>query len=83
VATGKVAWQEKGFGYGTLLAADGKLIVARNDGALALVKASPAKPEILGRARPFTGNVRALPALAGGRLYLRDDKTLVALDVGK
>ena len=83
VATGKVAWQEKGFGYGTLLAADGKLIVARNDGALALVKASPAKPEILGRARPFTGSVRALPALAAGRLYLRDDKTLVAFDVGK
>jgi hypothetical protein len=41
------------------------------------------KLEILGRARPFTGSVRALPALAAGRLYLRDDKTLVALDVGK
>lgn len=83
VATGKVAWQEKGFGYGTLVAADGKLIVARNDGGLALLKASPAKLEILGRARPLTGSVRALPALAAGRLYLRDDKTLVALDVGK
>lgn len=83
VATGKVAWQEKGFGYGTLLAADGKLLVAGNDGGLALVRASPAKLEILGRARPLAGSVRALPALAGGRLYLRDDKTLVALDVGR
>ena len=83
VATGNVAWQEKGFGYGTLLAADGKLIVARNDGALALVRATPSKLEVLGRARPLTGSVRALPALAAGRLYLRDDKTLVVLDVGK
>lgn len=83
VATGKVAWQEKGFGYGTLLAADGKLLVAGNDGGLTLVRASPAKLEILGRCRPLTGSVRALPALAAGRLYLRDDKTLVVLDVGK
>ncbi len=83
VATGKVAWNEKGFGYGTLLAADGKLIVVRNDGSVTLVKASPKGPEILASARPLTGSVRALPALAGGRLYLRDDKTLVCLDVGK
>jgi outer membrane protein assembly factor BamB len=83
VATGKVTWIEKGFGYGTLLAADGKLIVIRNDGSVKLVKASPKGPEILASARPLTGSVRALPALAGGRLYLRDDKTLVSLDVGK
>lgn len=82
-AGGAVRWTAADFGYGTLLAADGKLIVARNDGGLALLKASPAKLEILGRARPLTGSVRALPALAAGRLYLRDDKTLVALDVGK
>ena len=83
VATGKVAWVEKGFGYGTLVAADGKLIVVGNDGSVKLVKASPKGPEILASARPLTGSVRALPALAGGRFYLRDDKTLVSLDVGK
>ena len=83
VATGKLAWVEKAFGYGTLLAADGKLIVARNDGGIALVKASPKRLEILSRARPLTGSVRALPALAGGRLYLRDDKELVCLDLGR
>jgi hypothetical protein len=29
------------------------------------------------------GTVRALPALAGGRLYLRDDRTLVCLDLSR
>ena len=82
VATGKVAWQEKGFGYGTLLAADGKLIIARNDGGLALARATAAGPKILGSARPLQGSVRALPALSCGRLYLRDDKELVCLDLG-
>ena len=83
VATGKVIWVEKGCGYGTLVAADRKLIVVGNDGSVKLVRASAKGPEILASARPLTGSVRALPALAGGRLYLRDDKTLVSLDVGR
>ncbi len=39
-------------------------------------------PEIVARTWPLAGTLRALPALACGRLYLRDDRTLVALDVG-
>jgi hypothetical protein len=39
-------------------------------------------PEIVARTWPLAGTLRALPALASGRLYLRDDRTLVALDVG-
>lgn len=85
-ATGRVLWEEQGFGYGTLLAADGKLIVAKTDGEILLVEPDPERLEILARARPFgpdlAGALRALPALAGGRLYLRDDRRLVCLEVG-
>jgi outer membrane protein assembly factor BamB len=84
-ATGRVLWTERGFGYGTLLAADGKLIVAKTDGELLLVEPDPAGLTILARSRPFGGNqagaLRALPALAAGRLYLRDDRRLVCLAV--
>jgi outer membrane protein assembly factor BamB len=85
-AGGAVRWTAADFGYGTLLAADGKLIVARTDGELLLVKPAAAEPQILSRARPFAvgpqaGAVRALPALSGGRLYLRNDATLTCLRV--
>ena len=80
-ATGREAWRERGFGYGTLLAADGKLVVATTDGELVLVRPDPARLATLARCRPLPGTVRALPALAGGRLYLRDYATLICLSL--
>lgn len=81
VASGREAWRERGFGYGTLLAADGKLLAAKTDGELALLRATPEGSDVLARCRPLPGTLRALPALAAGRLYLRDDTTLTCLDV--
>lgn len=81
--TGRTAWREANFGYGTLLAADGKLLAAKTDGELVLMTATPTGVSVLARARPLAGTVRALPALAAGRLYLRDDTTLTCLDVGR
>lgn len=85
-ATGRVLWAERNFGYGTLIAADGKLIAAKTDGELLLVDPDPAGLTIRARSRPFgvnqAGALRALPALAAGRLYLRDDRRLVCLAVG-
>jgi hypothetical protein len=81
-----VRWREEGFGYGTLLVADGKIILAKTDGEVLLVRPDATRFDVLARARPFAGDVRggplrALPALANGRLYLRNDRTLVTLDV--
>ena len=85
-ATGKVRWREEGFGYGTLLVADGKIVMTKTDGEVLLVRPDATRLDVLARARPFAGDVRggplrALPALANGRLYLRNDRTLVTLDV--
>ena len=85
-ATGRVLWAERGFGYGTLVEADGKLLVAKTDGELVLVEPAPDQLKVIARSRPFgpelAGALRALPALAGGRLYLRDDRRLMCLAVG-
>lgn len=81
--TGRSSWREANFGYGTLLAADGKLLATKTDGELVLMTATPAGITILGRARPLAGTVRALPALASGKLYLRDDTSLACLDIGR
>ena len=81
-ATGRVLWVERGFGYGTLLAADGKLLAAKTDGELLLMRADAAGMQVLARARPLAGTIRALPAVAAGRLYVRDDAVLTCLRVG-
>lgn len=81
IATGRVAWNEPAFGYGTLLHADGKLLAAKTDGELMLMEATPRGMKVLARHRPLAGTLRALPALAAGRLFVRDDATLVCLDL--
>jgi outer membrane protein assembly factor BamB len=80
-ATGREAWRERGFGYGTIIAAGSTLVVAKTDGDVVLVRADPARLDVLARCRPLRGTLRALPALAAGRLYLRDDATLTCLDL--
>jgi outer membrane protein assembly factor BamB len=73
--TGKERWAERGFGdHGSLIAADGKLIVqASSGGKLAVVGAMPDGYEELRTARVFTGKPDTFtpPALANGRIYCR------------
>ncbi len=81
-ATGKRVWQEQRFGKANLIAADGKLFLSTMKGELVVVKASPKAYEELGR-KVVIGKTRNAPSLAGGRIYLRDDKEIVALDVSE
>lgn len=81
-ATGERAWQEVRFGKGNLISADGKLFITTMKGELVLVRATPKAYQELGRATVL-GSTRQAPALAGGLLYLRDDKEIVCLDVRK
>jgi hypothetical protein len=39
--------------------------------------------KVLSRCRPLDGGIRALPALAAGRLYLRNDRSIVCLDLSR
>jgi outer membrane protein assembly factor BamB len=83
--TGKVRWSKKGFGCGSIILADGKLIVFSEDGDLVLVEPTPAAYREKARAKVLDGPVRAQPALANGLLYARDNKKLVCwkLTAGK
>ncbi|HEX5105833.1 MAG TPA: PQQ-binding-like beta-propeller repeat protein [Pirellulaceae bacterium] len=81
-ATGKRVWQQTRFGKGNLIAADGKLFISTMKGELVVVRATPDKYDELGRATVI-GSTRQAPSLAGGLLYLRDDKEIVCLDVRK
>ena len=81
-ATGKLAWKQNRFGKGNLIAADGKLWISTIRGDLVLVAASPKGFRELARAEVI-GPTRQAPALAHGKLLLRDDAQIVCLDVKK
>ncbi|HCK55409.1 MAG TPA: alcohol dehydrogenase [Planctomycetaceae bacterium] len=82
-ASGKVAWEEPGFGYATLIAADGKLLILKTDGTLVLSRLSPTRYQSMATAKVLTGTARALPALANGRLYVHNSRSLKCLQVGR
>jgi outer membrane protein assembly factor BamB len=80
--TGEVKWKHKGFGLGSLLAADGKLIVLGERGELVVAEASPDAFKPLARAQVLGGKCWTTPVLANGRLYCRNAQgDLVCLDV--
>jgi outer membrane protein assembly factor BamB len=72
-STGKVLWSEKGFGWGSVVAAEGnRLLVLSDKGELSLGKVSPAGFENLGRFQALGGRCWTPPVLANGRVYLRN-----------
>ena len=82
--TGKVKWTSDNFGCGSMIVADGKLIILTEEGDLVMAKTSPEKYEELGRATVLTNRpVRAPIALADGKLYGRDGRKLVCWDLKK
>jgi outer membrane protein assembly factor BamB len=80
--TGKVMWSVPGFGAGTVTLTGDRLFVLREDGEAVVAPAVPSgfKPE--GRARLLPGVVRSYPAISDGRVFLRNERTLAAYDVG-
>jgi len=79
--TGKVLWQDRSFPKAAFLHADGKLIVVDEDGNVSLATVSPAGVKVLARAELLHRNAWTPPSLAGSTLYVRDRKSLLALDL--
>jgi hypothetical protein len=81
LSTGRVRWSHEGLGAGTVtLCGDGLLVLAEN-GELLHVAASPDRFTILNRAQVLGLDVRAHPAVAAGRMFARDKRNLIALDL--
>jgi len=81
--TGKVRWSQEQFRAGSILLAGTRLLIMREGGELVLAEASPAAFKPLARAQVLPAVVRAFPALDNGILYLRNETTMVALDLRK
>lgn len=80
--TGQKLWSQGGMGTGSLMLADGKLIILSEDGKLVIAEASPEEFKELASARILTGKCWTIPVLANGRIYARNAAgQLVCVDV--
>ncbi|HKY04388.1 MAG TPA: PQQ-binding-like beta-propeller repeat protein [Blastocatellia bacterium] len=81
VNTGKAIWQDRSFPKVNFVYADGKLVMLDEDGNLALATPTPEGLKVHSKVALMTNRSWTAPTLAGTRLYVRDRKTIVALDL--
>ena len=81
VEDGKPAWGKRGLGKGSLILADGHLLVLSDRGKLLLVEATPEAYREKGSVQALEGLCWTAPALADGRVYLRNHDELVVYDL--
>jgi outer membrane protein assembly factor BamB len=82
--SGEVKWGNRTYGKGSLMAADGKLILYGQNGKLGVAEAIPTAFKELSSFQALGGkDTWASPVLANGRIYVRNLDKVLALDVRK
>ena len=81
--TGQLKWDKAGLGRGSLIVADGNLIILGDHGQLVLAKVNPAEYTEVSRCQVFDKGTLTwtVPVVSGGRLFLRSENALLALDL--
>jgi len=83
-ATGEQKWKERDLGCGSVMLADGKLIILSDEGELVVAPASPDKFEPVARAKVLDGKCWTVPVLSRGKIYCRNAAgDLVCVDVSQ
>ena len=78
--TGKVRWSVNDFGDCMMLRCGDRLLALMESGELVLGQATPSGWREISRAQVVGSGARSQPALAEGRLYVRDRNQLLCLD---
>lgn len=79
VRSGKVRWKSDGFGSGTLVVAGEHVLILHERGELVVLRADASSPRFLKRFQLLGSGVRTTPAIAGGVLFAKSSRELVAL----
>jgi len=80
-ASGERKWRDGRFGYGQMLLASGHLVILGGNGELALVKAGPAAFEELARFAALHGKTWNHPAMADGKIFVRNAVEMACFDL--
>lgn len=81
-ATGQRKWKGGRYGYGQFVMAEGYLVILSESGELALVKANPGRHEELARFQAIEGKTWNPPAIAAGRLIVRNTTEMACYRIG-
>jgi len=81
VNTGERKWKDGRYGYGQIILAGNHLIVTSDQGDVALVNASPDKYTEVARFSALEGQTWNYPAIASGRLLVRNSNEMAAYDI--
>jgi len=81
VNTGNRKWKGGRYGYGQIILASDHLIVMSDSGELALVKATPNEFTEVARFGALEGKTWNYPAIAGGKLFVRNSKEMAVYKI--
>ena len=81
VQTGEERWKQRGLGHGSLILADGLLVVLSESGKLVLADAAPDAYHERASFQALNGRCWTGPSLAGGKLFLRNAEQMEAFDL--
>jgi outer membrane protein assembly factor BamB len=81
IRTGKVQWQQAGFGHGQVIMAGGKLVATSDGGRLVILDPVPTGYKEVVGAKVIEGKVWASPAVSGGQVLLRSTTKGVCLEL--
>jgi outer membrane protein assembly factor BamB len=79
--SGRVLWQDRGIAKATFVWADQKLITLNGDGNLMIVHPAPEGFKVAAKAPLLTSLAWTPPVLVGPRLYIRDRRNMMAVDL--
>ena len=79
--TGAVKWNKKRVQHGTVVIADGQLLVLTQDGHLLIAKVSPTGFEPTADVAVLDGKCWTVPTLVNGKLYVRNLEKVACYDL--
>lgn len=81
--TGERKWKDGRYGYGQLLLASEHLVILSGEGELALIKATPERYEELARFQAIKGKTWNHPAIADGRILVRNAQEMACFQIAQ
>ena len=83
ITTGDIVWRDRAVARSSLIAVGSQLLILDEDGTLMLATPGPDGLQVRRTHQVFSGRAWTPPTLIGTRLFLRDRKEIVALDLSK
>jgi outer membrane protein assembly factor BamB len=81
VRTGDLLWRDRNIAKASFIYADGRFIIVDEDGNLALASPASGGLKIHSKVPLLASNAWTAPTIAGNKLYVRDRKDILALEL--